>query len=788
MSRLLVALIICFAISHVAFAAPVMLPVTVNPSDGKVLLEVRSLDQDLIYTSTLATGLGATSPLLDRGQLGDNALVRFERHGPRVLLVRQNETYRAQTDNDALARSVAESFPRSVLASFEIVEDRRGVLVVDATSFLLSDVYGIEAALQRAGRGRASLDRSRSFVDATQTGAFERNTEIRSVLTYSVAEPDAVLRQHAPDGRSVTFEHQHSFIALPEAGYQPRVFHPRSGMFPHVFFDFAMGLDTDYRQRWIWRWRLVPSDKQAYLRGELVVPEQPIIYYLDPAIPEPYRTAFREGGLWYNQLFEEAGFRDAFRILDLPEGASPMDARYNMIHWVHRSARGPSVGPSYRDPRSGEIIRTIVRMDSYRSLVNHDIWMGFRPAFGSAAPAMTSEEMAMARRRQHSAHEIGHTLGFAHNFIAATQGRASVMDYPVPLVRIDEDGGLDLSSAYAEGPGEFDRFAVRYAYTWYPNEASEREGLASIIREADAAGLRFITGGDASPDGSIPDATTWVEGENMLAALERTTAVRERLIAAFDERALVDGEPYWFLNKRFAHVYLHHRTALQGTIKYVGGLDFHYALAGEGIAPTRRIPAAEQRRALGAVIAAIQPAQLSIPDRIGSLIPPVPHGWSSGWMWSGETAPITSDAGDVFNPVHVAHSLAQEVVDGLLHPQRVNRMTDPSANEVINTVISGTWGVAGRDQPALRRVAQRAVLDALLDLAGDSRSSAGTRAVAEQNLSNLQRALERGSVRGLDTETGAHRELAARDIARYFAGDDTPEKRQRPAPIPLPWP
>ncbi len=787
MSRMLATLLL-LCVGHVAQAAPPMLPVTVSASDGKVSLEIRNLGQDLIYTSTLATGLGATSPLLDRGQLGDNALVRFERHGPRVLLVRQNDTFRAQTDNQGLIRSVAESFPRSVLASFEIVEDRRGVLVVDATSFLLSDVYGIEAALQRAGRGRASLDRARSFVDASQTGAFERNTEIRSVLTFSVSEPDAVLRQHAPDGRSVTFEHQHSFIALPDAGYQPRVFHPRSGMFPHVFFDFAMGLDTDYRQRWIWRWRLVPSDKEAYLRGELVVPEQPITYYLDPAIPEPYRSAFREGGLWYNQLFEEAGFRDAFRILDLPAGASPMDARYNMIHWVHRSARGPSVGPSYRDPRTGEIIRTIVRMDSYRSLVNHDIWMGFRPAFGSAAPAMTSEEMAMARRRQHSAHEIGHTLGFAHNFIAASQGRASVMDYPVPLVRVAEDGTLDISSAYANGPGEFDRFAVRYAYTWFPDEDSEREGLAAIIREADAAGLRFITGGDAGPNGSLPDATTWVEGENMLAALERTSAVRDRLIAAFDERALVDGEPYWFLNKRFAHVYLHHRTALQGATKYVGGLDFHYALAGEGIEPTRPIPASEQRRALNAIIAAIQPAQLEIPARVSGLIPPIPHGWSSGWMWSGETAPITSDAGDVFNPVHVAHSLAQEVVDGLLHPERVNRMTDPSANEVIATLIAGTWGVAARDQADLRRVAQRAVLDALIDLAGDRRSSAGARAVAEQSLLQLQRALERGNARGLDSETVAHRGLAARDIARYFAGDDSSEKRPRPAPIPLPWP
>lgn len=767
-----------------------MLPVTID-DQGRVLLEVRAPGTTMIHTSTLVTGLGATSPLLDRGQMGDVSLVRFERHGPRVLLVRFNDVHTTSATGAAARRAVAESFPRSVLASFEIVEERDDVMVVDATAFVLGDNFGIADALRQAGRGRASLDRSRSVPLSTGTGAFPRNTELRALLTFTVEEPDAVLRRHAPDGRSVSFEHQHSFLALPSDGYRPRAFHPRAGTFPHVVFDFSQGLNTDYRRRWIWRWRLVPSDRAAYQRGELVTPVNPIVYYLDPAIPEPYRTAFIEGGMWWNRLFEAAGFRNAFRIEPLPAGADPMDARYNVIQWVHRSERGPSIGPSYRDPRTGELIRALVRMDSYRSLVNHDIWMGFRPAAGANGLAFDSEGMAMARRRQHAAHEIGHTLGFAHNFIAATHNRASVMDYPVPLVTLDSDGGIDLSRAYEPGPGAFDRFAVRYAYTWFPDAAAERAGLAAIVREADAAGLRFITGGHAGPDGAFPDATTWVEGSNMLEALQRTLGVRARLIEAFDERALDPGEPYWFLNKRFAHVYLHHRTALQGAIKHIGGIEFSYALMGEPAVPVRRVPAEAQHAALDGILTAMDPRQLEVPDRIATLIPPQPHGWDDGWMWTGETAPIESDSGDVFNGLYVAHALAQEIADGLLHPERMNRALAahnadaayPGPDEVIAALIDRTWGEA---EDPVAMVAQRAALDALLDLAGDARSAPAVRALAERRLAVLQESLERRR-RG-DGIGQAHRETARRDIMRYFAGDDDSELRPRPEPIPLPWP
>jgi hypothetical protein len=784
-------LVLCWLLAAPALRADeLLLPIEVDAS-GRALVTLPADGMRLLYFNALASGFGATSPLLDRGQLGDEALLRFERRGSRMLVVRENPVFMA-AGGAASSRAAAESFPEAVLAALEIVEEGRGTLRVDISELLLADVMQLARALEQAGRGKFSVERARSFVDASNTASFPRNTEVRTVLSFSVSNPDTLFLQHAADGRAISFAVQHSFFALPDDGYRPREFHPRSGFFPHVAFDFAQGLDGDYRRRQLVRWRLVPKDKDAYLRGELVEPEQPIVYYLDPAIPEPYRSAFREGGLWYRTLFEAAGFRNAFDIRDLPVEVNPADARYNVIMWVHRSSRGPSVGPAHRDVRSGEILRSIVRMDSYRSLVNHDIWMGLRPAAGTRSLALDSEAMAMARQRQHAAHEIGHTLGLAHNFIAASQDRASVMDYPVPLVTLDADGHIDLSAAYAEGPGAFDRFAIRYGYTWFPDAESERRGLAAILAEADAEGLKFITGDDAGPAGSIPEATIWVEGATMLEALERTLQVRQRLLSAFDETALAPGEPYWFLNKRLAYVYLHHRSALQGAIKAIGGVNYQYALYGEDVAPMSPIPAEEQRAALMLVLSALTPQQLQVPDSALALIPPAPFGWEGGWQGIGDAAPIGSDAGPILTERYLAHALASEITDALLLPERVNRLRAFSPDELMGAMLDHSWrSPPPGDNPALQQLIQRAVLDSLLDLAGSARSAVSVRAAAEWQLAQLQDELERRRPRArsqAEAAEAAHRAAAARDIQRYFVGEDRPESRVRPQPVPLPWP
>lgn len=768
------------------------LPLVVDQDGNRVLMEIPAarMDRDFLYMNTLATGLGQSSPLLDRGQVGMQAVVRLERRGQRVLMVRDNWGARAPGAGPEARQAVVESFPRSVVASFPIEdEDGDGGLVVDATSFFHSDVFGVGSRLP----GNYSIDRSRSWIDEDASGNFPRNSELRAVLTYTASSGAGAVNQVAPDGSAPVFEQHHSLVELPEDdGFRPRGFDPRAGLFGTSFLDFAQGIDGTYRNAYSNRWRLIPSDLEAYARGELVEPVEPIVFYMDPAIPEPYRSAFIEGGMWWNGIFEAAGFRDAFLIEDLPEGANPLDARYNVIYWVHRRDPGPSVGPSFRDPRTGEILKTVIRMDSHRSLVDYNIWRGFIPAAGGAdALNMTAEDFTMIRRRQHTAHEIGHTLGIAHNFISASQGRASVMDYPAPLVSLDDDGTLDLSDAYRDEGGAWDSLAVRYAYTWFETEEEEEAGLRQIMEDGLTEGLRFITGGHAGQAGSIPAATQWIEGDNMKDATRRTLAVRERLVDRFDETAIEPGEPMSMLNMRFAHVYLHHRYALEGLIKYVGGMEFSYALRGDGQVPAAPLPAGEQREALDLLLTALEPGQLAIPDRVNDLIPPAPYGSDGSERWIGTAA------GTAFDPISLAGGLATEVISNLLHPQRMHRLAIfhsrdpamPSLHEVLERLVEASWGATPSTVPAdraMERVVERVVLDEILDLAGDGRATPEVRAAAAHHATEIR---DRAAGRGVDApEDRAHGATALRDIDRFLDGRDDPGARPRYPVVPLPWP
>ena len=771
-------------------AAADFIGVRIDADRNKVLLDISAdrLNKDFLHQSVLATGLGALS--LDRGQTGSSVVVRFERRGKRILLVRDNWSVRAQGATPAGARAVAEAFPTSVVASFPIESEANGVVTVDATSLFLSDTYGIAESIRAARQGSPRVDAGRSFIDPARTKAFPKNTEVQVVLTFAVDSPGQALRI-APDPQSVTMEVHHSLVELPEAtGFRPREGDSRSGTSGRPFFDFAQGFEGTYRDANASRWRLIPKDVAAYQRGEMSEPVNPIIYYLDPAIPSPYREALREGGMWWNKTFEAAGFRNAFSLRDLPADADPMDARYNMVYWIHRSGPGPSVGPSMSDPRTGEILRTVVRMDAWRSLIDYNIYAGMLPAAGPNGLGMSAEAFTMWRRRQHAAHEIGHTLGFPHNYIAHAQGRTSVMDYPFPLISLDARGQIDLSKAYSPAGGAWDTLTVRYAYTWFPDSASEAAGLRKIVADGLSKNVRFVADQHANANGSLPEATRWVEGATMFDAVQRTSAVRRLLIDRFDERAIKPGEPMYLLNMRFAHVYLHHRYSLEGLVKYVGGMDFRYAMRGDGQTPTTILPATQQRKALGMALDALEPSALAVPERVLAMIPPVPPGGDDSMAWLGY-------AGTALDQISLAGGVATEVIENLFERDRLGRLVlfnardaaNPSLDEVLNTVMGRTWGAApsaDAGAQALRRTVQQVVLNTLLDRAADSKALPDVRAMLEQHLSALKTRLQQTSRGG--AADAALRAKAVRDIARYFDGQDDSKTRSRFAVLPLPWP
>jgi hypothetical protein len=763
-------------------------PLYYDARAGKLFLEVRRVGEDFLYLNSLATGIGSNALGLDRGTIGEGVVVRFERHGPKLLLVEQNTTFRAvNARSEAERRAVEESFPTSVRGAFPVLAEEGGRILIDATDFFLQDAFGVAGQIRRGSQGEFRLDRERSAIYLPRTKSFPRNTEIEALLTWASDNPGPEILRHTPDGRSLSLRQHHSFVELPSPGYRPRAFDPRVGVNGMGIYDFSEMFTERYAQRWASRWRLEKKNPSA----EMSEPVRPIVYYLDPGIPEPYRGAFREGASWWNKVFEAAGFINAFRVEDLPEGADPMDARYSVVQWVHRTDPGFSIGPSFTDPRTGEIIKAAVRMDSHRSLTDYNIFAGTLPGREQwdSSSELVGEgiEFALARRRQHVAHEIGHTLGLAHNFIASSYGRASVMDYPGPLIQL-RNGRIDLSQAYRAGPGAYDTLAIRYAYTPFPTQADEEIGLRAIVAEGLRRGIRFMADRDADEvGGMMPEVTRWANGADRLAELERTMEVRRFLLDRFNRDAIRPGEPMYLLSERLAPVYLHHRYALEAAVKAVGGLQYTFALAGDHQAPATILDPAVQRRSLALLLRAIQPEELAIPERVAALIPPPPFGTGSN------AQSFASPAGGAFDPLAAARSLSSSVVDGVLHRERAARLVSfharnpaaPSLDEVMTRLVDGTWGAptpANSRDAELRRVAQRALLDRLVALAADRQAVTQARASAELQLSLLADRLR--ARRTDDMAQRAHEELAARDIRRFLERTANPTEPTQPLPLP----
>lgn len=781
----LTALSALFALSASAAAQSSLLPFTYEEKSGKLFFQVPQLDHDFLYLTSLASGLGSNALGLDRGTTGDAAVVRFQRAGNKLLLIRRNLGFRATRGDAALQHSVEESFATSVLAAFPIQSETAGVFTIDATDFLLQDVVNVRGTIQGAQQGSYRLDRNRSAIYLPRTKSFPKNTEVEVLLTFESDNPGREVDRHTPDGRSLTLREHHSFVELPDSGYVPREFDPRIGVFATSFFDFSRPLRLDPQVRWINRWRLQKKDPNAAISD----PVKPIVYYLDRGVPEPYRTAFKQGAAWWAKAFEAAGFSNAFRVDDLPPDVDPLDARYSIIQWVHRSDPGFSVGQEFEDPWTGEIIKAALKMDTYRSMTDFNIFAGMVPAISeqnedwiaSLDPNVNGTEFAMARRRQHIAHEIGHTLGLAHNYISHAYGRASVMDYPGPLVTLRKDGTVDVSSAYRPGIGSYDSLAIRWAYAEYRSPAEEKAGLAAIVREAIDKGIRFLSDTDAEI-GLTPEVTRWLNGSDAIAELERQTAVRAVLMSKFDERVIAMGDPMWNLNRRFVPVYLHHRYAIEAAVKAIGGVDYSFALRGDRQTPATVISPGRQRAALRALTNVLQPGHLAIPERIVALIPPAPYGYRRD-AWS-----FDSPAGAVFDPIGIARALADYVVAGVLQPQRLERVNafyarnpqEPSVTEITDGLADAVFanGVArNANERALLRASRRAVVDGLIDLAANPRATADVKAAAEFTLGRLAARLSQplAAAGAPDSSERAANTATVRDIRNWL------DKRIAPA-------
>jgi hypothetical protein len=640
-------------------------PFYLDEEKGKIYLEISSLNQELLYVNALTAGIGSNDIGLDRGQLGDTRVVEFRKTGTKILMVHKNYDYRAYTKNPYEAKSIQDAFAQSTLWGFEVVKSEGNTHIVDATNFFLQDVHGVSETLARTKQGSYKVDPSRSVLYYPTTKNFPKNTEVEATITLTGSGAGANLRSVTPSPDAVTVRMRHSFIELPEL-YATRKFDPRAGYFFISYQDYTTPIDQPLVKRFISRHRLEKKDPTAAV-SEVV---EPIVYYLDRGTPEPVASALIEGGNWWAQAFEAAGFKNAFRVELAPEGLDLSDVRYNVIQWIHRSTRGWSYGSSIQDPRTGEIIKGQVSLGSLRVRQDYLIGQGLLQPFedgNTADPKLM--EFALNRLKQLSAHEIGHTIGLAHSYATSATGRSSVMDYPHPVITENEKGEIDFGNAYDLKIGEWDKLAITYGYGQPAPNQTEKEFLEKNLQETYAAGYEFITDSDSrNPSGVHPRSHLWDNGSSAPEELKRMLDLREKRMKTFGLNSIKTGEPQAILEEVFVPLYLMHRYQLEATSKLVGGLDYTYKVKGDNQTAHEWIPAKSQKEALDALLLSISTEQLEIPASILALIPPRPYGYGK----NRETFP--SRTGPVFDPIAPAENVVDATFTFLFEAGRVNRI------------------------------------------------------------------------------------------------------------------
>jgi hypothetical protein len=754
---------------------------------GRLLLRIERLNEPFLYQSSMARGVGSNDLGLDRGQLGDTKIVEFERSGPKILLLQHNLGYRALSDDVDERAAVEESFAKSVVWGFEAIGETDDGVFVDATDFFLSDVHWISERLGEAGEGSYQVDASRSAIYLPMTKAFPYNSEIEAIVTYVGRPTGPHLETVVPDSKAVTVHLHHSLIRLPDDEYEPLAYDPRVGLIGlgygrSGFLDYSSPVGEPLQVAYARRHRLQKRDPDA----EMSAPVEPIVYYVDRGVPEPIRTALIEGASWWNEAFEAAGYSNAFRVELLPEDADPMDVRYNVIQWVHRSTRGWSYGSSVLDPRTGEIIKGHVTLGSLRVRQDYLIAEGLlAPYDGEASDEML--QMSLARIRQLSAHEVGHTLGIEHNMAASTQERASVMDYPFPLIRIDADGNLDLSDAYGVGIGAWDKSVIRYAHE-VPDGPDAAPARRRIIEETIEDGLVFVSDSDSrSVSTANPDGNLWDNGADAIAELEHLLHVRAFALGRFSERNIRPDRPMATLEETLVPIYLLHRYQIRAVSKLIGGYYFDYTLRGDERGKPEVVSAERQRAAMDALFETISPDQLLLPSELAGLIPPRPPGYPK----SRETFP--NSTGKTFDPLGPARSAVALTLAALLDPSRAARMIVshaaqedlPGFHELTAGLLAATWQSEQRTgmHAAIQRATNELVLRGLLSLAHNGDADGQVRAIALASVNALDNWLSVRVSREADVNWRAHYLQARRQIQRAY---EDPASIEHVIPVTVP--